>query len=257
MARRWADGFTLVEILVVLAVIALLMAILMPALGLARRQGCSAACQSNLRQLCLAMNLYALDHDDQAMPFSHEASRYWFHQLAPYLSARDYKENPEEHLEGVMKVAFCPTAKRPDRPERSLWGTAYRSWRFMGGEGSYGLNLWLLPDNPIYGSGFPAENFYQKYSDAGSGVPLLGDSVWVGSWPSETDEMPEDITGETGYPGYPHQDGYFMGRFCIARHGEAINIGFAEGHVARVHLKELWALEWHRHFTSNSDVSIR
>ena len=249
-------AFTLIELLVVIAIIALLMAILMPALSYVRKQARSGACQSNLRQLCLAMNLYALDHDDQTMPFSHQSGMYWFHQLAPYLSAKDYKNNPEEHLEGVMKVTFCPMAKRRDSPDTSFYGSAYSSWRFMGGEGSYGLNLWLLPDDPIYAPAFPAANFFMKYSDAQQRVPLLGDSVWVGSWPFANDTVPDDLTGEIGYPGYPHGEGYFMGRFCVDRHKNATNIGFVDSHVERIYLQELWILKWHKKFIPNNDVSI-
>ena len=250
-------AFTLIELLVVIAIIALLMAILMPALSYVRKQARSSVCQSNLRQLCLAMNLYALDHDDRTMPFSHEPGRYWFHQLAPYLSAKDYKNNPEENIEGVMEVAFCPVAKRQDRPgETSFYGSAYTLWRFMGGEGGYGLNLWLLPDDPIYAPDFPAANFFLKYSDAQQRVPLLGDSVWVGSWPFENDQVPDDLTGEIGYPGYPHGEGYFMGRFCVDRHKKATNIGFVDSHISRVYLPELWTLKWHRNFKPNDEISI-
>jgi len=250
------SGFTLIELLVVIAIIAILLAILMPALNYVRKQARSSACQSNLRQMCLAMSLYALDHDDRTMPFSHQPGEYWFHQLAPYLSERAYKNNPEEHIEGMMRVAFCPVTKRQDRSEDSYYGSAYRSWRFMGGEGSYGLNLWLLPDDPIYAPAFPAENFYKKYSDAHSAVPLLGDSVWVGSWPFSGDTVPDDITGETGYPGYPHNEGFFMGRFCVDRHNKAINIGFVDSRAERVSLEELWILKWHQRFKPNNDVSI-
>ncbi len=247
-------AFTLIELLVVIAIIALLMAILMPALNYVRKQARSSACQSNLRQLCLAMNLYALDHDDRTMPFSHDPGRYWFHQLAPYLSAKDYKNNPEENLEGVMKVAFCPVAKRQDRPETSFYGSAYTMWRFMGGEGGYGLNLWLLPDDPIYAPDFPKTNFYMKYSDAQQRVPLLGDSVWVGSWPFENDTVPDDLTGEVG--SYPHGEGYFMWRFCVDRHKKAINIGFVDSHVDRIYLQDLWIQKWHQNFKPNDDVTI-
>jgi prepilin-type N-terminal cleavage/methylation domain-containing protein len=60
MARRKA--FTLVELLVVIAVIALLLAIFIPALGRARELGQRAVCLSNLRQLTLAWLQYAEDN---------------------------------------------------------------------------------------------------------------------------------------------------------------------------------------------------
>jgi len=249
-------AFTLIELLVVIAIIVLLLAVLMPALNYARKQARSSGCQSNLRQLSLAMNLYALDHEDLTMPFSHQPGEYWFHQLAPYLSEREYKNNPEQHLEGMMRVAFCPMTKRQDRTEDSFYGSAYRTWRFMGGEGSYGLNLWLLPDDPIYAPAFPAKNFFKKYSDAKSSVPLLGDSVWVGSWPFDADRVPDDLSGDIGYPGYPHGEGYFMGRFCVDRHREAINIGFVDSHAERVRLEELWTLKWHQNFKPNNNISM-
>ena len=56
-------AFTLVELLVVIAVIALLLALLMPVLHRARAQGQLAVCLSNLRQLTLAWTAYATEHD--------------------------------------------------------------------------------------------------------------------------------------------------------------------------------------------------
>jgi len=76
MDRRKA--FTLIELPVVIAIIAILMAILMPALQRAREQGQRAPCLSNLRQLTLAWILYADENDDRVV--SSEAGGTWTSQ---------------------------------------------------------------------------------------------------------------------------------------------------------------------------------
>lgn len=57
-------GFTLIELLVVIAIIAVLISILLPALGSAKKLGKQLVSANNLRQITIAQNSYAGDHDD-------------------------------------------------------------------------------------------------------------------------------------------------------------------------------------------------
>src|SRR5678809_1014359 len=73
--RRWVfprlagdiHGFTLIELLVVVAVIGILAGIIVPALAGARQKAIRTTCLSNLKQIGLAINLYA-DDNEQTLP---------------------------------------------------------------------------------------------------------------------------------------------------------------------------------------------
>ncbi len=67
MRTRWA--FTLVELLLVIAIIALLVSMLMPSLQKAKELANDVVCKSNQKSLCYAIFLYAKDYDD-AIPYS-------------------------------------------------------------------------------------------------------------------------------------------------------------------------------------------
>ena len=65
--KRLSTGFTLIELLVVIAIIAVLAALLLPAVGRAKQRAQLAQCLSNFRQLQVAWQMHASDHDDYAV----------------------------------------------------------------------------------------------------------------------------------------------------------------------------------------------
>lgn len=79
-------AFTLIEMLVTMAVIAILAAVLLPVFIAARQAAKRAACLSNQRQLGLAWRMYAEDSDERACPsyyFANGAEYAWDFHLAP------------------------------------------------------------------------------------------------------------------------------------------------------------------------------
>lgn len=107
-ARR--RGFTLIELLVVISIIAVLIALLLPALGKARDASEAMVCLSNLRQTTTAALTYAGEHGDAlpgagglsaGPPSIHSAQASWFYSLEDYVDAEisDLARCPEDQSE--------------------------------------------------------------------------------------------------------------------------------------------------------------
>src|SRR5688500_2671401 len=78
-ALKSPEGFTLVELLVVIAVVGILASLLLPALSQTKEKGKSVRCVSNLRQLAIAATLHADDNED-TLPWS---ERHWISPSNP------------------------------------------------------------------------------------------------------------------------------------------------------------------------------
>ena len=89
--RRPTAGFTLVELLVVIGIIALLIGILLPVLGKAREQANATKCLANVRQLALATILFAGDHKG-CMPTCSDDK--WAKLNDPYKQKFIYRTSP-------------------------------------------------------------------------------------------------------------------------------------------------------------------
>jgi prepilin-type N-terminal cleavage/methylation domain-containing protein/prepilin-type processing-associated H-X9-DG protein len=244
-------AFTLVELLVVIGIIALLISILLPSLNAARRSAREVACLSNIRQLSTAFIAYTLEYKGNTMPITAAGfDQYWHHKIAPHLGDNQYADDANNSASQSMAVMFCPEAA-----EKTNDWIGYRNvaWKWgPSGYGSYGLNLWLIPRYAEYDldiGNLPRHEFYNKYSSVpqSTDVPLIGDSIWVGSWPDNNDVVNTGPDGKAWPDGWsPHQRGQFMGRYCIDRHRGAINLSFVDGSARRVTRSELWLLLWHR-----------
>ena len=106
-----ARGFSLIELLVVLTIIAALVAIVLAALGQVQERGRKATCQSNLRQVALAMQQYVQDNDG-AYPRAYGAeagadgapvAADWNHLILPYIK--------------TVSIFHCPTSPN-DAPNK-------------------------------------------------------------------------------------------------------------------------------------------
>jgi prepilin-type N-terminal cleavage/methylation domain-containing protein len=260
------NAFTLVELLVVITIIAILAALLLPALAVAKRQGQQTACLNNVKQITLAGLIYMSDAA-QGLPanwagfpnYEPGVADSWFDALTNYGTAGN--------------VRLCPSTLNPSSASTGqiILGTANLPWGCwdtstdLPASGSFGMNGYFYelitpyPDLPASKLSymFPKPASVQKPSQ----TPLFFDEMYIDAFPLETDTAAPDL-----YCGQPNawQAGGGRGMACctILRHGGptatssvpyksghplpgAINMGFDDGHVELVKLQNLWSYTWH------------
>ncbi len=238
--RRKIKAFTLVELLVVISIIALLLAILMPALGKAREQARRVVCANNMRTIGLGDTMYSQDCDDWHVPIlngSVPENWYWFQNplFTKIVDLKGRYKTEGDTAQTLPKDFKCPTDRRTvengglfEGADGVVQGVSYamnaeclygigRTWYYYGLGGKPGL----AHSVKIFQVVKPAEKIF--FIDGQWFAACMAGSDYEMVWDKTGDKMSAVEWDTAAY-----------------RHSEGANITFYDGHVKWMPKQEIW-----------------
>jgi prepilin-type N-terminal cleavage/methylation domain-containing protein/prepilin-type processing-associated H-X9-DG protein len=217
-------AFTLVELLVVMAIMALLVGILMPALSVARSQGKAVVCKSNLRQLVLANTGYAVENNGYFVLAASDilsANNHRWHGV------RENNSQPFDPRKGPLASYLADGAVKECPQKVNFRHGEPWDYNFEDGCGGYGYNMTYI------GSRIWEENIAENYKKSAKNTEIASSAQTV---------MFADCAmarAEGGSPYYleysfaePPLNGWGYAWPSIHfRHRGKANIGWVDGHI--------------------------
>ncbi len=249
---RSKQGFTLIELLVVIAIIAILAAILFPVFARAREKARQATCQSNLKQIGLAMAMYSADYDEHLpptwiwVPTSWPAppqgvwfSGFWMWDVPLYPYVRMGSAGADGRMTG-HGVWMCPSGYTSSQAHARNYGC---------NQGVFG---YLNADPATYGTSYSTPLSLGQISKPAECIGYCDAGCYAMSYSAITNPcaaiwyMPG--TAPEGAPRWASSSGtgeYMDRDWRSGRHNGQVNICFLDGHVKSVSGQALWTHpEW-------------
>jgi prepilin-type N-terminal cleavage/methylation domain-containing protein/prepilin-type processing-associated H-X9-DG protein len=235
------EGFTLVELLVVIAVIAILAAILFPVFAVAREKARQAGCQSNLKQVGTAVQMYLQDYDG-----TYPTNPYPNHQPSPiqtldftpyYMKLFPYVRNYQLFVcpsRGNGKYGAKHLEQLTQNEERANCFIDTYPYHTPGTQDNLFRRVSYSYNQELYGS--PEVELANT-----SRLPMCwdGNSIWAGAgYGFDIEHVNPPATDYYGHTDVcwvpPYENGW-----TVMRHAGGLNMLFADGHVKHVAWNEL------------------